>query len=171
MLLKRLFHRSLTRLAARWPQLSDSLVHSFYPRPGAATPWQPVTKPLDQSKIALVTTAGVHHRWQTPFDMADSNGDPSFRVIDNRTIEASYQITHDYYDRRDAQRDLNVVLPIARLKEMVEARCIGQVSTQHFSFMGHIDGSHVDRLIHESAPQVAALLKKECVDAVVLTPA
>lgn len=171
MLFKRLFHQSLARLAARWPALSDRLVRSYRPKESAGVPWQPVTRRLDRSRIALVTTAGIHHGHQTPFDMADADGDPSFRIIDDRTIEHDYRITHDYYDHQDARRDLNVVFPVTRLREMLAARCIGQISSRHISFMGHIEGLHVQRLIHETAPQAAALLKQEAVDAVVLTPA
>ena len=57
--------------------------------------------------------------------MLDPRGDPTLRVIDGETIETDYAITHDYYDHRDADRDLNVVFPITRLKEMQAAGTIG----------------------------------------------
>jgi len=134
-------------------------------------PWAEVAKPIDNSKFAIVTTAGVHHREQPSFDMADSNGDPSFRILDAETIESDYTITHDYYDHKDARQDLNVVFPLARLKEMHDAGCIGAVAQRHLSFMGHIDGPHVRTLMNETAPKAADLLKKDGVDAVLLTPA
>jgi len=37
--------------------------------------------------------------------------------------------------------------------------------------MGHIQGSHINALMDETAPQVAAMLKQDRVDAVLLTPA
>jgi D-proline reductase (dithiol) PrdB len=169
--LKRIFHQGLARLAGRWPALSDRLVASFLPRDETTIPWRPVRKPLAQSQIALVTTAGLHHRGQRPFDMLDPRGDPTFRVIDGATIEADYAITHDYYDHRDANRDINVVFPIARLKEMRADGAIGGVSARHFAFMGHITGDHVERLTEEFAPQVAAMAHQDGVDAVLLTPA
>ena len=134
-------------------------------------PWHPVKKSLKASKIALVTTAGIHHKGQKPFNMGDSLGDPSFRSIDSKTIADTYKITHDYYDHRDADRDLNIVFPITRLTEMQKSGWVGRVSDRHFSFMGHIDGRHVDTLINRSAPQVAGMLKDLEVDVVLLTPA
>lgn len=171
MALKRTIHRGISFLAARIPALAEKLVASFHPMESDDVPWAEVSKPLKESNFAIVTTAGIHHRAQQPFDMEDGNGDPSFRILDAETIEADYTITHDYYDHKDARQDLNVVFPIARLKEMNAAGCIGTVAAQHISFMGHIDGPHVRTLIHETAPKAADLLKKEKVDAVLLTPA
>ena len=173
MLFKRAYNRGVARLAARWPALARRLVESFQPLApdDGQIPWTPFTKPLSQCKLALVTTAGIHHPHQPPYDMADKTGDPSFRILDSETIEGSYTITHDYYDHRDARRDLNIVFPLTRLKEIHAAGCIDAVSRRHFSFMGHITGAHVATLIKTTAPQVARLLREDAVDAVVLTPA
>jgi D-proline reductase (dithiol) PrdB len=103
--------------------------------------------------------------------MTDSMGDPTFRVIDAGTITGDYTITHDYYDHRDADRDLNIVFPIERLEELHAIGCIGGLSDMHFSFMGHIDGRHVETLLNRKVPRVARILKDLQVDAVLLTPA
>jgi len=170
-MIKRFLNQGLARLMAYSPAFSKMLVASFKPLETDSVPWTPVTRTLEQSTIALVTTAGVHHKHQPPFDMTDSDGDPSFRVIDAQTIAEDYTITHDYFDHRDADRDLNVVFPITRLEEMRNAGVIGAVADRHYSFMGHIDGSHVRTLINRTAPRVARMLKRERVDAVLLTPA
>jgi D-proline reductase (dithiol) PrdB len=169
---KRIYHQVLARLAGRWPALSHRLLAAFAPSARAeVVPWQPMVIPLAEAKIALVTTAGIHHRRQHPFDMLDSRGDPSFRVIDGRTIADDFVISHDYYDHRDADRDLNVVFPITRLREMQAAGCIGALSARHFAFMGHILDAQAERLTAEFAPQVAAMAHEDQVDAVLLTPA
>jgi len=77
----------------------------------------------------------------------------------------------DYYDHRDAERDLNIVFPIQRLKDMQAADLIRSVSEMHFSFMGHIIGRHAEMLVNRTAPQVAKILQQLNVDAVLLTPA
>ncbi len=171
MFFRRIFNKGLSRLAARWPALTRRLIASFDPLESGDIPWAEFDKPLSQCKLALVTTAGVHHRNQKPFNMSDKSGDPSFRILDGDAIESDYTITHDYYDHRDALRDLNIVLPLARLKEMRAAGCIGALAGRHYSFMGHIDGDHVQTLVRQTAPQVAALLREDAVDAVLLTPA
>lgn len=102
--------------------------------------------------------------------MEDPQGDPTYRIIDRDTIASDYTITHDYYDHRDADRDLNIVFPIQRLAEMQAAGVIGGVASKHYSFMGHILGHHIYRLIREQVPQVAAMLCQDQVDAVLLIP-
>jgi D-proline reductase (dithiol) PrdB len=134
-------------------------------------PWSPLQKPLRDCTIALVTTAGVHLKEDEPFNMVDKEGDPTFRVIPRDTWRHRLCITHDYYDHRDADKDLNIVLPVDRLAELVAEGVNGKVAPFHYSFMGHIDGRHLQRLLSVTAPEVARRLKCEQVDAVVLTPA
>ena len=168
--LSRIKNRLITRAAARFPALRDHLVRSYQAWEAKDTPWTPVAKPLARSTIAMVTTAGVHHRHQAPFDMTDPNGDPTYRVLDSATIGDDYIITHDYYDHRDADKDLNIVLPIRRLAEMAAAGVIGGVATRHVGFMGHIDKEHILTLINRSAPETARIFKSDQVDAVLLIP-
>ena len=150
--------------------LSKQLISSYAPRECIDIPWTQLTKPLSALNIALVTTTGIHHRYQKPFDMHDPSGDPSFRKIDPKTIEKDFKITHDYYDHRDADKDLNIVFPVTRLKEMAAAGIIGSVAERHYSFMGHITGSHIEELIEKSALETAASFLHNHVDAVLLTP-
>jgi D-proline reductase (dithiol) PrdB len=120
--------------------------------------------------VALVTTAGVHHRDQPPFDMRNPDGDPSFRAIDGSHPVSDLMITHDYYDHRDADKDINIVFPIQRLRELEKEGVIGGIASTHYGFMGHILGEHVQTLVNRSAPQVARKLKEDGVDVVLLTP-
>lgn len=135
-----------------------------------AIPWVPMTKRLSECRVAIVTTAGVHLKGEPPFDMVDKDGDPSFRAIPLSAPNGALMITHDYYDHADAEKDVNIVFPIDRLKEMAKSGLIGEVALVNYSFMGHIDGRHIDTLVRKIAPQVAGLLKSAGVDAVLLTP-
>jgi D-proline reductase (dithiol) PrdB len=163
-------NKTVARLAGLFPSLADKLVASYIPWGGDDIPWQPVKKALAISKIALVTTAGVHHQGQTPFDMTDAQGDPTFRVLTRDSIIDDHTITHDYYDHRDADKDLNIVFPLERLLEMNRAGVIGAIAERHYSFMGHIDGHHIYDLMQNQAPGVAEMLLVDDVDAVLLTP-
>ncbi len=169
--IRRLIHQGIARLTTYWPYLSNKLIEAFKPLAFYKSPWVEVTKPLNESKIAVVTTAGLHHREQPAFNMADSDGDPTYRILDTASIENDFTITHDYYDHRDADKDINIVFPITRLKEMSAAGCIGALAERHISFMGHIDGKHIDTLINQTAPKVASILRADEVDVVLLTPA
>ncbi|HYA87862.1 MAG TPA: glycine/sarcosine/betaine reductase selenoprotein B family protein [Nitrospirota bacterium] len=167
---RRLKNQFIAKVIARFPSLAERLTASYEPWKSVDIPWTPVTKALATSTVALVTTAGVHHREQKPFDMKDHEGDPSFRVIDYRKPLLSLMITHDYYDHSDADRDINIVFPLERLREFEQEGRIGHVADLHYGFMGHITGRNIPTLIHKSASEVARSLKKAGVDVVLLTP-
>lgn len=162
-LLVQLFKR-VPGLASRWAKR-----HRFIE--GREIPWAPLSKPLADSVVALVTTAGVHLKSQEPFDMEDRDGDPSFREIPVDAPRADLTITHKYYDHSAADRDINVVLPLDRMNELVAERRIGGIAPVAYGFMGHIDGPHLKALIEQAAPEIARRLKADRADAVILTPA
>ncbi len=159
-----LFFSHFPALTTRW--LKRQQLDDYGP-----PPWTPLAKPLSDCTVALVTTAGVHRQNDEPFDMTDKDGDPTYRIIPRNTPRDCLCITHDYYDHRDADKDVNIVLPLERLQELKNDRVIGEGAPFHYSFMGHIDGRHVSRLLAETAPEVARRLQREQVDAVILTPA
>ena len=170
--LSRFKNQLIARIITRYPSLAERFISAYKPwESGEDTPWVAATKPLSKCKVALVTTSGVHHSNQTPFDMQDSNGDPSFREIDGATIMQGYTITHDYYDHSDAEKDLNIIFPLERLNELHGEGVIGEISQKHYSFMGHIDGRHITTLVGKSARQVVEKLRQDAVDIVLLTPA
>lgn len=137
----------------------------------ATVPWAPRTKPLEQSRVCLVTTAGIHLKTDAPFDMADPDGDPTYRRIPAGATPAELTITHNYYDHRDADRDCNIVFPLERLRELATKGHLGALHPNHYSFMGHIDGRHVDRLEREVLPSLLRDLRAPSPDFVLLTPA
>ena len=156
--------RHLPWLASRWARRRQFVE-------GQGIPWAHPVKPLPESVLALVTTAGVHLKSHEPFNMDDPDGDPSFRAIPTDLQGGDLTITHKYYDHSSADRDINVVLPLDRLRELVAERRIGGIGPFAYGFMGHIDGPHVRTLTENTAPAVARRLKADRADAVLLTPA
>ncbi len=132
-------------------------------------PWAPLKKPLDQCKVALVTTGGVHLKTDVPFNMEDTNGDPTYRIIPSATKPRELITTHDYYDHRDADRDINLVFPIEILQTCLQEGLLGEAADSYYSFMGHVKGTHLRTLIKTSG-EVAARMKHEEVDVAVLVP-
>jgi len=168
----RVKNRLLARLITRFPALGQRFIDAYQPRTSAGTiPWVRPAKPLGQAKLALVTTSGIHHRRQQPFDMLDSDGDPSFRALNGEELFDDFQITHDYYDHTDAAKDPNIIFPLERLRELVEEGLLGSLAQTHYAFMGHIDGRHIATLLDQTAREVANRLKADQVDLVLLTPA
>lgn len=170
MRLLRLKNQVIAWVLTRFPSLSKKLIASYNPWESEDVPWSPVRKPLQDSKVAIVTTSGIHHKDQKPFDMNDTDGDPTSRSIDTTRPLMDLMITHDYYDHSDADKDINIVFPIERLWELESERAIENIADTHFSFMGHIDGPHIHTLINKSAPEVARKLQSDEVDVVLLTP-
>lgn len=134
-------------------------------RPGAV-----LRKPLEQSRIAVVTTAAFHLPAQLPFDPSIRGGDSTFREIPADTDLAALRIAHksDAFDHSGIERDASLALPLDRLRELCAAGRIGSLAPRHFSFMGSI--SAPGRLLNVSAPAVAARLADDGADAVLLTP-
>jgi len=166
----RIKNRMISRAITYSPALAKRFVESYAPWESEDIPWTSLAKPLAECTVAVVTTAGVHHRDQTPFDMIDKDGDPSYRVIDLSRPVSDLIITHDYYDHRDADRDINVVFPLERLREFEREGLIGRLADRHYGFMGHITGPHIMTLITRTAADVARLMMRDGVDAALLTP-
>lgn len=163
-------NRLIAAVITRFPSLADRIIDKIEPLAFDSTPWTPVTKPLSRSTVALVTTAGVHLSTDTPFDMSDSTGDPSFRVIPSTSATGELTITHDYYDHSDADRDVNIVFPIDRLREMAGEERIGKLAARFYGFMGHIEENHIERFVGESLPSIARMMKDDGVDVALIVP-
>lgn len=162
--------RAYGRLLTHFPTLARRWGRHFNTIAGDDVPFVRLRKPLHTCQLALITTGGVHLRDQPPFDMGDSRGDPSFRAIPPDTPPELLTITHDYYDHRDAERDLNILLALALGRELAARGAIGGLGTC-YGFMGHIEPPHVATLVRRTAPEVARRLRQEQIDAVLLTPA
>lgn len=147
-----------------WARRAKVLAH-------ADTPWTPLRKAPRECVVALVTTAGVHLPSDPPFDMSDRRGDPSYREIPSDTPGNLLAVTHDYYDHRDADQDVNVVFPIDRLRELSGSGEIGKPAPIHYSFMGHLTEPHLATLRDVTSRVVARRLGDAGVDLVLLSPA
>jgi D-proline reductase (dithiol) PrdB len=127
-------------------------------------PWTPLRRPVAEATVALVSTAGVHLATDPPFDI---RGDGSFRVIPRDAVPGDLVLTHPAYDRRDAQRDLNLVLPLERLRELESEGVIGRVARDHYGFGLSPD----DHALTEPGREMACRLTQEQVDLALLVPA
>lgn len=122
-------------------------------------------KPLRESRLALVTTGGVHLPEQPRFDIDDPSGDCSYREIPTNAYVLTW--THAYY-APDRGADLDSVFPLWTLRGLVAEGAVGELGPRHFSFMGAIHDT--GPLVERTAPEVAGKLAEDVVDAVLLTP-
>ena len=130
----------------------------FGPTPFVAGP------PLGRRRVAIVTTSGLHVHGDRPFGI----GSADYRVIPGNTPARDLTMSHVSvnFDRSGFQEDVNVVFPLDRLRELEADGAIGGVSEFHYSFMG----AAPIRALEPKARELAALLKQDRADAVLLTP-
>lgn len=137
-------------------------------------PFTPLTKPLSECTVALVTTAGVARNDDKPFDQEGERrnpwwGDPSFRTIPLGTTEKDIRLYHMHIDHRFGEADLDVVLPMRRLAELAGEGVIGRPANTHYSMMGYI--LDPTELVEKTAPAIAESMRAEQIDAAALAPA
>jgi D-proline reductase (dithiol) PrdB len=136
-----------------------------------AAPFQPLRKPLKESRIAIVTTAA-------PFDPAKGdqgpgakyNGGAKFYVVyDGDTSKAhDLRISHIAYDRvHTSAEDSGTWFPLPQLITLAREGRIGSVAPRFF-------GAPTNRsqrvTIEQDAPEILARCRADDVDAVVLVP-
>ena len=137
-------------------------------------PWTPVTKPLDQCTVALLSTAGLSMKGDPPFDMEMERanplrGDPSWRRLRADATSDTIEANHLHIDTRYILRDLDVALPLERLRELVAEGVVGAVADTHYSIMGY-QGNDTSTLEQKSAPEIAEAMRSEEVDLALLAP-
>lgn len=133
-------------------------------------PWQPLRKPLAESRLALVTSAGLVEPEQEPFDASIRGGDHSYRVLPTDVDVQSLIESHRSrsFDRVGLEVDRNLAFPLDRLREMETEGRIGALAPRHLSFMGSITAP--GRLVKHTVPEAARLLVEDCVDVALLVP-
>jgi len=130
--------------------------------------FQQLTKPLADSKLALVTTAGAHLDDQEAFHVETTAGDASFRLIPDDVRLDRIRFTHTHYDTSSANEDPNVVLPLDALHAAVATGQVGSASAVHVGMMGF--NPDPGEVAARSGPAIAALLGDHEVDVAVLVP-
>ncbi len=132
-------------------------------------PLTPMTKPLRECRIAMLTSGGVSRKPDPPFNPQARN-DLRVDAVPRDTAADFFVIHDDYYNHADAERDINCIFPLERLRELAAEHVIGEVAPHHYSgFMGR---TYIRSAVtNEAAPALVRRLRDESVDAFVLVPA
>lgn len=120
--------------------------------------------PLEERRVALVSSAALHLASELPF----LHGSPEFRELPSATPAADIRMSHVSinFDRSGFQRDINVVFPIDRLRELEAERKIGSIASSHYSVMGSTDPTTMSQTVEA----LLSRLKRDRVDAVLFLP-
>ena len=148
------------------------------------SPFSPMRKPLRESTIALFSSGAIYRDDQEPYYLAELTYEqairdvrkaherfPSLRVISAETPDermhmddvglrraAVMHVGHVAYDIRAATKDVNVIFPLTRFRELAHEGIIGALAERNYSYHGL---TNIPRLMNESAPQWAHMLKDD----------
>ena len=152
----------MARLSDLPPSLAHHLTEVECPSYDTS-PWAGGS-PLSERRVAVVSTAGLHRRGDTPFAL----GANDYRIIDGDLPSSEFVMSHisTNFDRTGFQQDINVVFPIDRLRELAAAKTIGSVAAFHYSFMG----ATAPEAFASTVRLLAPLLERDGVNAVLLAP-
>ena len=121
-------------------------------------------KPLSEAKVALVTSASLHHQDEDGFAVVDAG----YRVLQRHRRDIVVGHWSPNFDASGVSADINVVFPIDRLEEMAAEGAIGSVSDVHLAFAGNqFDLAAIQM---DGGPAGAKQLLDHGVDVVLLTP-
>ena len=133
-------------------------------KPVEPAPWiKP--RPLSESTVAIVSTAGLHRRSDAPFSL----GAIDYRILPGDVDFADVVVSHvsTNFDRSAFQEDPNIWFPLDRLREMKRDGEIGGVSNWHYSFMG-AQPNH--EALAATGEEVGRLLAADEVDVALMVP-
>ena len=134
-----------------------------------AVPLARLKKPLPESRLTFVSSAGVQPVGTLPFDVVHPVGDYSFRRVPSDSKPSDLEIHQIKYPTHGALRDLNVIFPIERLQELATEGFIGGLTDNFFSFIGYnMDPERLERTLAED---IAEAVVAESADVALLAPA
>jgi D-proline reductase (dithiol) PrdB len=137
--------------------------------------WAPFEKRLADSRIALLTSAGIYLKGSQPgFDLDGERerpewGDPTWRVIPSATRPDQVGVAHLHINDEDLVADPEIALPAHRLRELVAEGIVGSEAANHLAVMGYQDRG-LDDWRRTTAPAIVDHLRAEQADGLVLAP-
>lgn len=120
--------------------------------------------PLAQRRIAIVSSAALIRRGDKPFPFG--SGECRFVAADTPPNDLLLSHVSINFDRAGWQRDINVVFPIDRLRDLAALGEIGGVADTHYTVMGSTDPAAME----DAVDQIEGQLRQERIDSVLLSP-
>lgn len=146
---------------ARYP---GSMIHK-----DDAVPLARLAKPLAECRLTFISTSGVQPRGTLPFDTVHPVGDYTFRRVPSGARVEELEIHQLKYPTAGAARDLNVIFPIERLRELAAEGVIGGLTEHFYTFIGYnMDAERLERTLAED---IAIAVSEEGADIALAAPA
>jgi D-proline reductase (dithiol) PrdB len=147
------------------------MAHNAAPKPPRALvqsskpAWSAITKPLSESRVALLSSAALRLAHQEPFIPRE---DFTYRRVPSDPSAGEIVIDHHSGIGRVPKQDPEIVFPRTALANLHERGVISRLAQFHFSFMGGLRDH--GRIENELAPALAGELKQGRVDLALLVP-
>ncbi len=126
-------------------------------------------KPVSQTRLTFVSSAGIQPKGTMPFDVVHPVGDFSFRRVPSDSKVSDLEIHQIKYPTTGALKDMNVIFPIERLQELTAEGVIGKLTPNFFSFIGYqMDPERFERTLAEDLAEAVVAVGAE---AALLCPA
>ncbi len=98
-----------------------------------STPFTPLTKPISECRIALISSGGIMYRDQPRFHREDA----SYRRIPLDARRDELSVWHFGYPTGDAERDVNCVFPLERMRRLYAAAGVIPAKTRRSGVQLH----------------------------------
>ena len=146
------------------------------------TPWASMSKPLSESRVAVMTSSGHFVDGDDPKPLGIENmtqeeaedrimetikEPPSLSVIPSATPFENIRVRHGGYPVEGAVADPQVVLPLRIMESLEAAGTIGEFAKDSYSFVGAAAQGPIKKRI---GSEWAEMLREAEVDAVLLVP-
>ena len=127
--------------------------------------WCPISKPLSQSRVALLSSAALRLAHQEPFIPREDFG---YRRVPSAPSAGDLVIDHHSGIGRVPKQDPEIVFPRTALANLQRRGIVGSLAPFHFSFMGGLRDH--GKIENELATSIANDLKQAQVDLALLVP-
>jgi hypothetical protein len=138
--------------------------------------WAPFGKRLADSRIALLTSAGLYLKGtQESFDLGREQthpewGDPTWRRIPADADRSEIAVAHLHINDEDLLTDPEIVLPAKALAQLIADGVVGSATSEHISVMGYQERS-LEGWRQETLPELIVQLRDQNADGLILAPA
>jgi len=127
--------------------------------------WCPIKKPLNESRVALLSSAALRLAHQEPFIPREDFG---YRRVPSDPSAGEIIIDHHSGIGRVPKQDPEIVFPRTALANLQKRGVVGDLSPFHFSFMGGLRDH--DKVENQLATAITSDVKQAQVDLALLVP-
>lgn len=125
-----------------------------------------VSKPLADSRLGMISTAGTYIQGQVAYYYQDDTG---IRTIGNDTPVGKIRFSHiteNYL--AEARKDPGTVFPLESLQVLQSEGVIGELAENYYACMGGIYSQN--RVRQELIPNLQAVIQEQALDLLLLVP-